>query len=77
MDDGVYLQGYDDVDQDDWPTPSTVHKWVKDAVEDRTKLSPIDKDTCIRVCYSAGYHIDLPIYIVKDDVAYLATKKEG
>lgn len=77
MDDGVYLQGCDDVDQDDWPTPSTVHKWVKDAVEDRTKLSPIDKDTCIRVCYSAGYHIDLPIYIVKDDVAYLATKKEG
>ena len=48
---------------------------MKDAVEDRTKLSPIDKDTCIRVCYSAGYHIDLPIYIVKDDVAYLATKK--
>lgn len=27
--------------------------------------------------HSAGYHIDLPIYIVKDEVAYLAHKTKG
>ena len=77
LDDGVYLQDYDDADEDDWPSPATTHTWVKDAVSDHTKSSPIDKDTCIRVPYAADYHIDLPIYIVKDDVAYLAHKTKG
>lgn len=74
LDDGIYLQGYDSYEKNEWPTTSTVHSWVKDAVKDRTKKSPIDKDTCIRVSYAAGYHIDLPIYIVKNEVAYLAHK---
>lgn len=77
LDDGVYIQGYEDKELDDWPAPSTVHTWVKDAVKDRTKQDVIDKDTCIRVPYAAGYHIDLPIYICKDDVAYLAHKSKG
>ena len=77
LDDGVYIQGYEDKELDDWPSPSTVHTWVKDAVKDRTKQDVIDKDTCIRVPYAAGYHIDLPIYICKDDVAYLAHKSKG
>lgn len=37
LDDGVYIQGYDDVELEDWPVASTVHKWVKDAVSERTK----------------------------------------
>ena len=77
LDDGVYLQGYEDVEMEDWPATSTVHSWIKDAVKDRTKADPVDKDTCIRVCYAAGYHIDLPIYIVKNEVAYLAHKSQG
>ena len=77
LDDGVYLQGYENTKKEDWPSPTTVHSWIKDAVKDRTKANPIDKDTCVRVCYSAGYHIDLPIYIVKDEVAYLAHKTKG
>lgn len=77
LDDGIYLQGYDDVDDDDWPTPATVHSWVKDAVKDRTKSAPTDKDTCIRIPYAVGYHIDLPIYIMNDGVAYLAHKTKG
>ncbi len=77
LDDGIYLQGYSDTDKEDWPVPNTVHAWIKNAVEDRVKSDPIDKDTCIRVPYAAGYHIDLPIYIVKDDVAYLSHKSKG
>lgn len=77
LDDGVYLHGYEDKEMADWPSPATVHSWVKDAVKDRTESDPTDKDTCVRVTYSAGYHIDLPIYIVKDDIAYLAHKTKG
>ena len=36
LDDGVYIQGYDDVELEDWPVASTVHKWVKDAVSERS-----------------------------------------
>lgn len=77
LDDGVYIQGYDDVELEDWPVASTVHKWVKDAVSERTKKDPADKKTCIRVTYADGYHIDLPMYIVKDDTAFLAHKTNG
>ena len=77
LDDGVYIRGYDDVELEDWPVASTVHKWVKDAVSERTKKDPADKKTCIRVTYADGYHIDLPMYIVKDDTAFLAHKTNG
>lgn len=77
LDDGIYLQGYENVEMDSWPSPTTVHSWIKDAVKDRVKKDPIDKDTCIRVPYASGYHIDFPIYIMKDDVAYLAHKGKG
>lgn len=52
LDDGVYLYGYENIKKEDWPSPTTVHSWIKDAVKDRTKADPIDKDTCVRVCYS-------------------------
>lgn len=76
MDDGVYLNGYSS-DQDTWPAPSTVHKWIKDATDDRTEQDSIDKNTCVRVVYANNYHIDLPIYIMKDEVAFLAHKSKG
>lgn len=77
LDDGVYLDGYSDKDTSEWPATSTVHSWIKSAVTGHTQEDPIDKDTCVRVVYSSGYHIDYPIYIVKDDVAYLAHKTKG
>ena len=77
LDDGVYLSGYSDIDQDSWPSPITVHSWIKSAVDGHTQKSPVDKDTCVRVVYEAGYHIDYPIYIMQDDVAYLAHKTKG
>lgn len=77
LDDGVYIQGYEGQDIDEWISATTAHSWIKDAVKDRTKIDVIDKNTCVRVPYVLGYHIDLPIYICKDDVAYLAHKSSG
>lgn len=77
LDDGVYILGYEDKAMDDWITPTTAHSWVKAAVNDRSQQDVIDKNACIRVPYAAGYHIDLPIYILKDDIAYLAHKNKG
>lgn len=77
LDDGVYLSGYSDVDQDSWPSPSTVHSWIKSAVDGHTQKSPVDKDTCVRVVYEAGYHIDYPIYIIKMMLLTLRTKQKA
>lgn len=76
MDDGVYLQGYKD-GVDNFPAETTVHDWVKSAIKNRTSLGFIDKNTCVRVKYAKNYHIDLPIYIVKNNQAYLANKSKG
>lgn len=77
IDDGLYLCAYKDEEKDNWPTCSTVHSWVKLAVEDRTSYDPIYKDSCVRVPYAHGYHVDIPIYIMKDGHAHLARKSTG
>lgn len=77
IDDGVYISDYEDEEKESWPVPSTVHNWIVNAVENQTSKKPIDKNTCVRVDYEADYHIDIPIYIVKDDIAYLAHKSKG
>ena len=77
IDDGVYLSGYSETDSTDWPTTATVHNWIKKAVDGQTKTAPINKDTCIRVIYASGYHVDLPVYIEKNSSIYLAHKTKG
>lgn len=77
LDDGVYLQEFFDKDMSTWPATSTVHSWIKSAVKGHTQSDPIDKDTCVRVVYASGYHIDYPIYIKYNNVAYLAHKSKG
>jgi hypothetical protein len=77
LDDGIYIQGYSDKEQADWLVASTIHSWIIDAVENHTSTPLVDKNTCVRVIYVNDYHIDLPAYIVKDDVAYLAHKRDG
>lgn len=69
IDDGIYLQN---IENNNWPSPQTVHNWVYDAVKGHTKDDPIDKNTCIRVVYSGEYHIDLPMYILHNNEYYLA-----
>lgn len=76
LDDGVYLQGYSD-NEDEWPSTTSVHNWVKTATDERTSLDSTDKNTCVRINYADGYHIDLPIYIMKNDEPYLAHKSNG
>lgn len=78
IDDGVYLQGYCDESTDDYPAVSTVHSWVKSAVEGHTNKT-VDKDTCVRVVYADDHHIDYPIYIYsnQEEVPYLAHKNKG
>lgn len=59
IDDGIYFKG--DKSSTDRETPATFHKWIFDAVNGHTDET-IDKNTCVRVVYSDGHHIDLPIY---------------
>ena len=66
VDDGVYFL----VDEEPSQTISTLHRWVCEAVEDHTDQEPIDKDTCVRVLFKAGYHVDLPIYYLLQDVRW-------
>lgn len=77
LDDGVYLNGYSDKDQDEWPSASSVHRWIVDAVDGHTNSAPENKTSCVRVRYARGYHIDLPSYIIDDEKCYLATKNDG
>lgn len=77
IDDGVYLSGYSDADSSEWPATTTVHNWVVEAVESQTKSGVVNKDTCVRVIYASGYHVDLPIYIEQGGAIYLAHKTKG
>ena len=77
LDDGVYLQGFSDEEIAEWPSAAETHQWIENAVDGHTKAAPENKTSCVRVQYEAGYHIDLPVYIVKDEVCYLANKDEG
>lgn len=56
LDDGCYFIPMPDV------AAKTLQGWVKEAVEGTTDATPIHKNKCIRVQYTAGYHIDLPVY---------------
>ncbi|SFW31413.1 hypothetical protein SAMN02927921_01086 [Sinomicrobium oceani] len=50
------------------------HNWVYASVEDHTSKKPIQKTTCVRVVFSDGRHIDLPIYYKKEEIIELAHK---
>lgn len=62
LDYGVYFIGK----ESDKKNVATYHQWIFDAVKGRTK-EQIDKNTCIRVIYADGHHIDLPIYFLVDN----------
>lgn len=79
IDSGVYLTHLSDVEEKDWPVPSTVHNWIVNAVKNRTSTPPQNKNTCVRVIYKDDYHVDLPIYIKNKDMEHpkLAHKSKG
>jgi hypothetical protein len=73
IDDGVYLQHISD--NDTWPTPKEAHQLIFDALKGHTQDGCENKSSCIRVIYQNFYHLDLPVYIMKNDCAYLAQTK--
>ena len=74
IDDGIYLQ----VDSEPSEAISTLHRWIYDAVDGQTNEKPVDKNPCVRLIYAGEYHIDLPLYYIKESgPPYLAHKKEG
>lgn len=75
LDDGIYFLEKDD--EDNKKAVNTWHDWVYTAVNDHTIQETKKKKSCIRVIFSDGHHIDLPIYYEKDDVYELAHKSEG
>lgn len=75
IDDGLYLQYVDADDKTLWPTPKEIHKIIMQALENQTKDGCEDKSSCVRVIYRNDYHVDIPIYIMKDSHALLADKK--
>lgn len=74
LDDGVYFI----CPEDERKQPATYHDRIKKAVKGHTE-TVIDKDTCVRVIYTDGHHIDLPPYwLEKDgDTPQLAHKSKG
>ena len=54
-----------------------LHDWVFEAVQNHTQKDVIRKTTCIRVVFSDGHHIDLPIYYKSGDIPELAHRSKG
>ena len=69
------------VDKEDYPDPTVLKKWVRDALEGHTKSVEIRKP-CVTVTYQrdgeAIYHVDFAIYAADnaDGKMYLARGKE-
>ncbi|CAL2095755.1 conserved protein of unknown function [Tenacibaculum sp. 190524A02b] len=75
LDDGVYFN--EKKDEDNREHISTWHNWVYEAVKDHTETDPIRKNTCVRVIFSDGHHVDLPIYYKEGTKPELAHRAEG
>ena len=76
LDDGVYFIG----EIDERKSISHYHARILSAVNGHTSQSPIDKDTCVRVEYSDGHHVDLPKYFKEtgeNTTPMLAHKSKG
>jgi hypothetical protein len=58
IDDGIYIQA----DQFPGEDIATLHRWIVEAAESHTRQKPTDKNTCVRVHFSDGHHIDLVLY---------------
>lgn len=74
LDDGIYFI----CKESERKAASTYHERIKDAVEGHAE-SVEDKNTCVRVIYSDGHHIDLPSYWLEKngDTPKLAHKSDG
>lgn len=72
LDDGVYFFREPDV------TPTTLQKWVWEAVDEYTSTTPEHRKKCIRSIFQNDYEIDHPVYYKVDGKEYrLAIKNTG
>lgn len=62
LDDGIYFIGK--LTREKRPAPEVFHKMIIEAIGENydNVEKVIDKNTCVRVLYKSGFHIDLPIY---------------
>ncbi|MDN3643618.1 hypothetical protein QWY87_12950 [Lutimonas halocynthiae] len=75
LDDGVYFIKKNE--QNDHRSINTLHNWIFDSVDNHTGQSSIKKNTCIRVVFADGHHIDLPIYYKNEESILLAHRSKG
>lgn len=74
VDDGIYIQGETEPQE----KIDVLHRWVVEAAQGHTDQPPEDKNTCVRVFFKSGYHVDLVIYHKKvNDYPKLAHKSKG
>lgn len=75
LDDGIYFeekQGQtNDVSLNTW------HNWIYEAIRYHTGIDPIRKQTCVRVIFAKGHHIDLPIYYKNGNTPKLVHLAKG
>lgn len=76
LDYGIYFIE-DDEDSDNKRAINTWHDWVYTSVDDHTNQPTIRKNTCVRVVFADGHHIDLPIYYKKKNDIEIAHKAKG
>lgn len=69
IDDGIYIHGYENQDISKWPQPSTVHSWIKSAVEDRTKAGATDIFMQAKLIVS----ISIPLIILAHGIGSIIT----
>jgi len=76
LDDGIYFIEVNR--QNNRKNISTWHDWVFNAVQYHTNITPKRKNTCVRVIFADGHHIDLPIYYEENGYyPQLAHRSEG
>lgn len=75
LDYGIYF--IENEGEDNKQSIETWHEWVYDAVKNHTSTPPVKKNSCIRVMFSDGHHVDLPIYYKCDNIIELAHKIDG
>lgn len=76
IDDGVYLQHLDQLNDENWPAPDSVHLWLVNAVEGYCGGKTEGKRACVRVRYQSLFRVDIAVYGHLNGRLRLAVKGE-
>lgn len=75
LDDGVYLQHFNNSEKSQWDSPQVVHDLIFDIVSSHTYIVE-DKKPCIRVTYANSYHIGISLDSLADQIISVRPTKE-